>query len=73
MAVQASPSFRKPVSSVYNAIKFAGYAASPVILSFLYVSFQIKAVQYGCMAAILIAAIFALTAGESSEDRNMSS
>ena len=70
MAVQAYPSFRKPVSSVYNAIKFAGYAASPVILSFLYIPFQIKAVQWGCMAAILIAAMFALMAGEPSEERN---
>jgi predicted MFS family arabinose efflux permease len=73
MAVQASPSFRKPVSSVYNAIKFAGYAASPVILSFLYIPFQIKAVQWGCMAAILFAALFALMTGKSSEDRNTTS
>lgn len=73
MAVQASPSFRKPVSSVYNAIRFTGYAASPVIFSFLYTPFKIKAVQWGCMAAILIAAIFALTARESSGERNTSS
>ena len=65
MAVQASPSFRKPVSSVYNAVKFAGYAASPVILSFLYGPFQIQAVRWGCMGAILIAAILVLMIGES--------
>ena len=70
IAVQASPSFRKPVSSVYNAIRFAGYAASPVILSFLYDLFKIKAVQWGCMAAVLSAVLFALVAGEPSAKRN---
>jgi MFS transporter, ACDE family, multidrug resistance protein len=59
MAVQASPSFRKPVTSVYNAVKFAGYAASPVILSPLYNLLRIQAIQWACMAAILIAAILA--------------
>ncbi|MCJ7687684.1 MAG: MFS transporter [Desulfobacteraceae bacterium] len=68
MAVQACPSFRKPVTSVYNAVKFAGYAASPVILSPLYSLFQIGAVRWGCMAAILIAAILAFMAGEPSEE-----
>jgi len=68
MAVQACPSFRKPVTSVYNAVKFAGYAASPVILSPLYNLFQIRAVRWGCMAAILIAAILAFMAGEPSEE-----
>jgi predicted MFS family arabinose efflux permease len=70
MAVQACPSFRKPVTSVYNAVKFAGYAASPVILSPLYSLFQIGAVRWGCMAAILIAAILAFMAGEPSEEGN---
>ena len=59
MAVQASPSFRKPVTSVYNAVKFAGYAASPVILSPLYNLWRIQAIRWACMAAILIAAILA--------------
>ena len=70
MAVQASPSFRKPVTSVYNAVKFAGYAASPIILSPLYNSFQIKAVRWGCMATILIAGMLALMAGDPSEEGN---
>jgi len=70
MAVQASPSFRKPVTSVYNAVKFAGYAASPVILSPLYSLFQIRAVRWGCMAAILIAAMLAFMAGEPVEEGN---
>ncbi len=68
MAVQASPSFRKPVTSVYNAVKFAGYAASPVILSPLYSLFQIRAVRWGCMAAILIAAMLAFMAGDRPEE-----
>ncbi|MBW1781372.1 MAG: MFS transporter [Deltaproteobacteria bacterium] len=70
MAVQAAPSFRKPVTSVYNAVKFAGYAASPVILSPLYNLFHIHAIRWGCMGAILIAAILALMAGEPSAKGN---
>jgi len=67
MAIQASPSFRKPVTSVYNAVKFAGYAASPVILSLLYHPFQIGAVRWGCMGAIVVAAILAVMAGDRPE------
>ncbi|MFH1241074.1 MAG: MFS transporter [Pseudomonadota bacterium] len=61
MAVQISPSMRKPVTSVYNAVKFAGYALSPVILSFLYTPFKLKAVQFGCMGAVVISAALAVS------------
>jgi MFS family permease len=60
MAVQISPSLRKPVTSVYNAIKFSGYALSPVILSVIYGPFQFRAVQLGCMGAIMISSFLAL-------------
>ena len=52
-----------------DSIKFAGYAASPVILSPLY-NLQIGAVRWGCMAAILIAAMLAFMAGEPAEEGN---
>jgi ACDE family multidrug resistance protein len=59
MAVQISPSLRKPVTSVYNAIKFSGYALSPVVLSVIYGPFQLRAVQLGCMGAIMISSFLA--------------
>jgi predicted MFS family arabinose efflux permease len=62
MAVQISPILRKPVTSLYNAIKFAGYACSPVLLSVLYGPFHLRAVLWGCMAAILIASSLAFMA-----------
>ena len=62
MGVLISPSFRKPVTSVYNSIKFAGYAVSPVILSVFYNTFQLKAVQLGCMGAVMISSILAIKA-----------
>jgi len=62
MGVQISPSFRKPVTSVYNSIKFAGYAVSPVILSVFYNTFQLRAVQLGCMGAVMVSSILAFKA-----------
>ena len=59
MAVQVSVSLRKPVTSVYNAIKFTGYALSPMILSIIYGPFQLRAVQFGCMGAIIISSFLA--------------
>jgi len=59
MAVESSPSLRQPVTSVYNAIKFSGYALSPVILSFLYAPLHIRAVQLACMFSIVIACFLA--------------
>ncbi len=56
MAVQISSPMRRPVTSVYNAIKYAGYALAPIILSVLYIPFRLKAVQLGCMAAVVISA-----------------
>ena len=53
-----------------DSIKFAGYAGSPMILSPLYNLFQIRAVQWGCMAAILIAAMLAFLAGDPAEEGN---
>jgi len=59
MAVQISVSLRKPVTSVYNAIKFTGYALSPVILSVIYGPFHLRAVQFGCMGAVVISSFLA--------------
>jgi len=69
MAVQISPELRKPVTSVYNAIKFAGYAFSPVILSFLYAPFHLRAVQWGCLGAIVISAFLGSLAQKRERER----
>jgi hypothetical protein len=50
---------RKPVTSLYNAIKFTGYALSPVILSIVYEPFRLRAVQLGCIGAIMISSFLA--------------
>lgn len=62
MAVQMSPALRQPVTSVYNAIKFSGYALSPVILSIIYEPFELRAVQLGCLGAIVVASFLAFRA-----------
>lgn len=62
LAVEIVPDFRKPVTSVYNAVKFAGYALSPVILSVVYGPFDLKAVQWLCTGAIATSAVLALRA-----------
>ena len=59
MAVQISIPLRKPVTSVYNAIKFTGYALSPVVLSVIYGPFQLRAVQFGCMGTVIISSFLA--------------
>jgi DHA2 family multidrug resistance protein-like MFS transporter len=65
-AVEIAPSMRKPVTSVYSAIKFAGYAVSPVILSIVYVPFHLKAVQVACMAAVVLSSFLASLADRAS-------
>lgn len=62
LAVQISPSLRKPVTSAYSAIKFTGYALSPVILSIIYGPFQLRAVQLGCIGAIMISSFLGFCA-----------
>ncbi len=69
MAVEISSSLRKPVTSVYNAIKFAGYALSPIILSVLYIPFKLKAVQFGCMGAVAVSAALATIASQQRQRR----
>ncbi len=59
MAVQMAPTLRQPVTSLYNAIKFSGYALSPVILSVIYEPFELRAVQLGCLGAIVAASFLA--------------
>jgi MFS family permease len=62
MAVQISSALRKPVTSVYNAVKFSGYALSPIVLSLFYKPFQLRAVQLGCLAALAVSFFLALLA-----------
>lgn len=59
LAVEVVPDLRKPVASVYNCLKFSGYALSPLILSLLYVPFSIPAVRWACIASILISLLLA--------------
>jgi predicted MFS family arabinose efflux permease len=59
LAVQLSSSLRQPVTSVYNAIKFSGYAASPILLSFIYNPLRLTAVQIACIMAMMIASFLA--------------
>ena len=62
IAVSVSTELRKPVTSIYNAIKFSGYALSPAILALLYGPFHLKAVQVGSLFAIATAAFLATRA-----------
>ncbi|RJQ66008.1 MAG: MFS transporter [Desulfobacteraceae bacterium] len=62
MAVQLSIELRQPVTSVYNAIKFSGYALSPAVLSLIYAPFGLKSVQAACIIAIVMASVLAATA-----------
>jgi MFS family permease len=63
MAVEAVPHLRKPVSSIYNCLKFSGYAVSPMVLSILYVPFSIGAVQWACIGSIVVSMIFVSRTG----------
>jgi len=60
MAVQVSTSMRKPVTSVYNATKFAGYGAAPAVLSIVYGAFHLTAIRYACMAAVVISSLLVI-------------
>jgi MFS family permease len=60
MAVQITDSMRKPVTSVYNATKFAGYGVSPAVLSVVYSSFHLDAIRYSCAAAVVISCLLVI-------------
>ena len=60
MAVQVSASMRKPVTSVYNATKFAGYGAAPAVLSMVYGAFHLTAIRYACMAAVVVSSLLVI-------------
>lgn len=59
MAVRISDSWRQPVTSIYNAIKFSGYALSPVLLAPLYGPLRLSAVLVACIVSIGISAFLA--------------
>jgi len=63
MAVQVSTSMRKPVTSVYNATKFAGYGAAPAVLSIVYGPFLLTGVRYSCIAAVVVSALLVIKWG----------
>ncbi|MCP4622672.1 MAG: MFS transporter [bacterium] len=60
MAVQVSTSLRKPVTSVYNATKFAGYGAAPAVLSIVYAAFHLTGIRYSCMAAVVVSSLLVI-------------
>jgi MFS family permease len=60
MAVESSLNLRRTVTSIYNAIKFSGYALSPMVLSLFYNPFGLKGVQIGCLVAITISSLLTL-------------
>jgi predicted MFS family arabinose efflux permease len=62
MAVRLSTTLRQPVTSLYNAIKFSGYALAPVAFSVIYKPYRLQGVLVGCMAAVLAAAGLAWSA-----------
>lgn len=64
MAVEVSVTMRNAATSLYNVIKFAGYAMSPVILSLFYRSRGLKAVQLACIAAVAVTALFVMRSGK---------
>jgi MFS transporter, ACDE family, multidrug resistance protein len=59
LAVEVVPDLRKPVASLYNSLKFTGYALSPLVLSLLYVPFSISGVRWGCIFFIGLSLFFA--------------
>jgi hypothetical protein len=60
MAVQLSASMRKPVTSVYNATKFAGYGAAPAVLSIVFGAFHLTGIRYSCMAAVVVSSLLVI-------------
>ena len=54
LAIQMIPDLRKPVASVYNCVKFSGYAVAPIILAVFYSAFSIAGVRWACLSVILI-------------------
>ena len=60
LAVQVSTSMRKPVTSVYNATKFAGYGVAPAVLSIVYGAFNLTGIRYSCMAAVVVSSLLVI-------------
>jgi MFS family permease len=52
LAVQMIPELRKPVASVYNCVKFSGYAVAPLVLSLFFGLFSMAGVRWACLGAI---------------------
>lgn len=60
MAVETSVKMRNAATSLYNVIKFSGYALSPVVLSLFYRSGDLGKVQIACLSSVIITALLAM-------------
>ncbi len=63
MAVELSPPRRNSVTSLYNSVKFTGYALSPLILSIFYINDDLKAVLAACIVAVVISCLLQIRSG----------
>jgi len=70
MAVRISDSWRQPVTSIYNAIKFSGYALAPILLAPLYCPLRLRAVLGACLVSVIISALLAGTAEPRRTEKN---
>jgi MFS family permease len=60
MAVQSSQTMRESVTSLYNVIKFSGYALAPVLLAVFYGSGRLWAIQSAGIVVVILSAILVL-------------
>ncbi|MCX7982455.1 MAG: MFS transporter [Syntrophales bacterium] len=60
MAVETSTTVRNAATSLYNVIKFSGYALSPVILSLFYRPGRLEQVQMACLLAVAITTLLVI-------------
>lgn len=60
MAVQSSQTMRESVTSLYNVIKFSGYALSPVFLAVFYGGGRLWAIQSVCIVVVILSAVLVL-------------
>jgi predicted MFS family arabinose efflux permease len=62
LAVQSSSTLRNAVTSLYNVIKFSGYAFAPVILAIFYGNGSLRAIQVACMVAAVLSILLVFRA-----------
>ena len=58
LAVEIVPALRQPVASLYNALRFSGYAAAPPLLGLVYGSAARVGLVYAvCVLAAVVATV----------------